>query len=87
MPELGTTRLSAKGQVVIPENIRNRLGLQKGDRFVVVGESDVIILKAIAAPSMRDFDDLIGKVRKQAQKAGLKKAEVKAVIAAARRRK
>lgn len=86
MSTVGTTRMSAKGQVVIPENIRNRLGLQKGDEFVVVGEQDVILLKTITAPSMRDFDNLIEEARKQARQVGLKKSDVKSAIAMARRR-
>jgi AbrB family looped-hinge helix DNA binding protein len=33
--------MSSKGQVVIPEDIRNRLKLKSGSRFVVVGKDDV----------------------------------------------
>ena len=44
MAELATTRLSSKGQVVIPEDVRQRLGLKAGDQFIVVGEGDVVIL-------------------------------------------
>lgn len=40
-----TTTLSSKGQVVIPEEIRERLGLRAGARFVVVAEKGVVIFK------------------------------------------
>jgi AbrB family looped-hinge helix DNA binding protein len=43
MANLATTRVSSKGQVVIPEDIRKRLKLKSGSRFVVVGKDDVII--------------------------------------------
>jgi len=39
-----------------------------------------VILKALKAPSMRDFDDLISKARKQARQAGLKRADIKKAI-------
>jgi len=58
--------MSSKGQVVIPEEIRERLGLQPGVRFVVVGRRDVVILKAISPPSMDAFEDLIREARKKA---------------------
>ena len=59
MDDLATTRLSSKGQVVIPEAIRKRLGLEPGTEFVVLGEDDTVVLKPIAAPSMREFDEII----------------------------
>ena len=33
-----TTRMSSKGQVVIPEEIRTRLGLTAGTQFVAIGD-------------------------------------------------
>jgi AbrB family looped-hinge helix DNA binding protein len=86
MSDLATTRMSSKGQVVIPENIRKRLKLKTGSQFVVVGNGDVVILKAISAPSMDEFDTLIADARKQAKKAGLKKSDIAAAIAKARSR-
>ena len=41
METVATTRMSSKGQIVIPESIRNRLNLKDGAQFVVVGEGDV----------------------------------------------
>jgi AbrB family looped-hinge helix DNA binding protein len=87
MPTLTTTRMSSKGQVVIPEEIRDRLGLQSGTQFVVVGDRDVVILKAISAPSMKEFDNLIAQVRQQVRKSGLKKSDIEAAVAKVRGRK
>jgi len=86
MSDLGTTRMSSKGQVVISENIRKRLKLKTGSQFVVVGNDDVVILKAISAPSMEEFDGLIAEARKQAKQASLKKSDITAAIAQARAR-
>jgi len=80
MAELATTRLSSKGQVVIPEDVRVRLGLRPGAQFMVVGEGDVVILKIISPPAMTEFDELVGKARSQARRAGLKKADIAAAI-------
>ncbi len=44
MAEVAATKMSSKGQVVIPEEIRNRLGLKAGTKFVVVGSEDTLIL-------------------------------------------
>jgi AbrB family looped-hinge helix DNA binding protein len=84
MPNLATTKMSSKGQVVIPEGIRKRLGLKTGAQFVVVGDKDVVILKAISPPSMEDFDALISEARRQAKKAGMKQSDITAAIARAR---
>lgn len=87
MDALATTRMSSKGQVVIPETIRKRLKLEEGAQFVVVGDADVIILKAIALPDLGEFDALIQQARKQAKAAGLKKKDIEAAIAKVRGRK
>lgn len=80
MKLLATTRMSSKGQVVIPEEIRKSLNLTEGNQFVVLGEKDVIILKVVTPPSMKDFDRLIAKARTEAKKAGLKKSDVQKIL-------
>jgi len=87
MQTLATTRMSSKGQVVIPEDVRGRLGLEEGVQFVVVGEGDVVILKTITPPSMDIFDNLIRKAREQAKASGMKRSDVTKAIARARTRK
>lgn len=76
MSKLATTKLSSKGQVVIPEDIRNQMGLHSGDQFLVVAEKDVVILKAIVKPDMSQYRDLIVRTRSAAKKAGLTKKDV-----------
>ena len=87
MADMATTRLSSKGQVVIPEEVRRRLGLKPGVQFVVVGEGDVVILKAVSPPSMEEFDDLLAKARTQARRAGLKRSDIDEAIRKVRARK
>ncbi len=87
MTDLATTRMSSKGQVVIPEEIRKRLGLGEGSQFVVVGEKDTVILKAISFPTMQEFNPLIAEARKQARKVGLKKKNIRDAVLKARGRK
>ena len=69
---VSTTKMSSKGQVVIPEQIRAQLNLEAGSQFVVVGDKDVVILKRISAPTLSEFDGLIKQARSQAKIAGLK---------------
>lgn len=85
MTTLATTTLSSKGQVVIPEAVRRRLGLKAGDQFVVVGEGDVVVLKAVQAPPMSQFDALVADARKGARKAGMPRAAVARAVTRARR--
>jgi len=54
---------------------------------VVVGENDVVILKAISPPSMEEFDALITKARKQDRQAGMKRSDIAAEIAKVRSKK
>ena len=84
MGSLATTKLSSKGQVVIPEEIRQRLGLKEGTQFVVVGERDVVILKSIAPPAMEEFDELVRRARGAARKAGMKPGDVARAVKRAR---
>lgn len=87
MAKLATTKMSSKGQVVIPEEIRDQLGLEPGAQFVVMGQDDVVILKAISPPSMSEFDELIAEARKQARAVGMKRVDIAKAIAQVRARR
>ena len=84
MANVSTTKMSSKGQVVIPENIRKQLNLRAGAQFVVVGEKDVVILKNITPPSLDEFGSLIDKARKEGKKAGIRISDIGDVISKVR---
>lgn len=84
MTNISTTKMSSKGQVVIPEDIRKRLNLKAGAQFIVVGNKDVVILKNISPPELSDFDELIAEARKTAKAAGIKKTDIEDAISKAR---
>lgn len=84
---VSTTRMSSKGQVVIPEQIRTQLDLEAGSRFVVVGDKDVVILKRITMPSLTEFDGLIKQARSQAKAAGLEKSDIENAVTQAWKKK
>ena len=59
MVTIATTRMSSKGQVVIPEEIREKLGLHPGTQFAVLGARGMIILRPLTPPSIEEFDKLV----------------------------
>ena len=64
-----TVRMSSKGQIVIPQDIRGELHVDEGTIFAVVGSNDTIILKKITTPSK---EELIKNLGLFAQKAKVK---------------
>lgn len=86
MSQVATTKMSSKGQVVIPEDIRNKMGLHSGDQFLVLAEKDVVILKIVTRPNMNEYHSLITKARKSAKAAGLTQESVKLAIKVARKK-
>jgi AbrB family looped-hinge helix DNA binding protein len=87
MNQVATTKLSSKGQVVIPEIIRESLHMETGTQFVVIGLDDTIILKSITPPPMSKFKSLLAKAEKAAKTAGLKRADVDAAVSNLRKAK
>ena len=76
--------MSSRGQVVIPERIREQLSLKPGAEFVVVAKGDSLVLQRLSAPSWKEFDGLIREARRQARQAGLRRGDVKRAIARVR---
>jgi AbrB family looped-hinge helix DNA binding protein len=87
MSEAATTRLSSRGQVVIPEEIRSRLGLKAGTQFVVIAEGDTVLFKVLHPPSFGEFKALLSRAQKAPRKAGMKPSDIEAAIKKARERR
>lgn len=80
MVAMSTTKLTSKGQVVIPEAIRDRLGLRAGCRFTVIGGDGVVVLRMIEPPSRNELTQLLAKARAEAKKAGIRPADIRDAI-------
>lgn len=58
--------MTSKGQITIPSEVRNRLGLKTGDRLDFIVEPDGRIM---LAPRRARFEDLRGIFRRPGQRA------------------
>lgn len=55
------TTLGERGQVVIPQSIREHLGMKPKTKFVVFGQGDVIVLKRLELPDVnREWAEIFG---------------------------
>jgi AbrB family looped-hinge helix DNA binding protein len=59
-----TTKLSAKGQVVIPADVRRELGLKPGQTLQVRKAAGGVMLTPVLEKSGRSTDELIAEIRK-----------------------
>ena len=86
-----TIRMSSKGQVVIPQNIREALQASEGSVFAVIGSKDSVILKKIETPSKEDLIKDLEKIAKQgrekADKLGVKESDVPEIVHRRRKEK
>ncbi|MBX9881724.1 MAG: AbrB/MazE/SpoVT family DNA-binding domain-containing protein [Sphingomonas sp.] len=57
------TTLSAKGQVVIPKDVRERLNLAVGDRLEIVERPDGVLLRKQARKSGESFEAIAARIR------------------------
>jgi AbrB family looped-hinge helix DNA binding protein len=84
MTEVVVTRMSSKGQIVVPLAIRKLLKLKVGEFFALVGEDDTIILKKIKIPSEDDFKMVMKWGKKYAKRMKISKQDVLDAIEAYR---
>jgi AbrB family looped-hinge helix DNA binding protein len=71
-PIIDMTKVSEKGQVVIPKEIRDKLKFIEGSKLLVIATEDAVILQRIesVAGKMR-VKDIMDKVRSIASKISL----------------
>ena len=57
------TTMSAKGQVVIPKDVREELGLHPGQALDVVKMNGGVFLRPVTQKSGRSFDEILREIR------------------------
>jgi len=76
MENVEITSVSSRGQVVIPQSLRDKMNIHTGEKFVVIGGDNTIILKKLEMPSFSGIDKLLKKTRDFAKKRGVKESDV-----------
>ena len=73
--EVQITTTSPKGQVVIPQEIREHMKIESGTKFAVYGRGDTIIFKRVELPTIKDFEKLARFGRTFAKSKGIKEKD------------
>lgn len=85
------TKMTSKGQVVIPQNIRERKEIEEGERFIVYDTDDTIVLKRVKnLEKVRDVKELektFSSLWRTAQIKKIKEKEIETEIASHRKEK
>ena len=70
------TKISTKGQVVIPYNIRKELELDVGSSVLITKMKDFVLLKKLDIPDVKkEFEGLVNWGSQWARKKGIKDEE------------
>ncbi len=81
------TRLSSKGQIVIPRRIRENLKLEDGTPFMVMTQDGTICLRKIDMPKAKSWDEAVKPFREAAKKSGFSQDDLFRIIEETRLKK
>ena len=84
MSAVDVTSLSTKGQVVIPQSIRDDLKMKPGAKLMVVSDGENVLIRPLEVPKLETFKALVRESRAYARRAGLKKEDVGKAVRKAR---
>jgi AbrB family looped-hinge helix DNA binding protein len=83
-------KMSSKGQIVIPRDIRAEICASEGTMFAVVSGKDSIVLKKVAMPSKEDLicelKEIAKEGRKRLEAKGVKEADIPNIVEKSRKR-
>ena len=79
-----TVKMSSKGQIVIPQGIRESINADEGTVFAAVASEDAVILKKIKSPTKEELLAELGKIasqgRKRLEKKGIKESDIPDIV-------
>jgi AbrB family looped-hinge helix DNA binding protein len=81
MVEASTTKVSSKGQLVIPANVRKAANLKKGEKILAIAIDDMVVLKKIVDKS---FEETMKPVWTKVRQMGLSEENINDLIDQAR---
>ena len=81
--------MSSKGQVVLPEALRQMYGWESGTAFTILAYKGSIIMQPLKTPTeaeiAAEFEDAFAEARRQAKEAGMTPKDITDAISAVRR--
>lgn len=81
---IGTVKMSSKGQIVIPQGIRDKLNAREGTIFSVMEDNDTLVLKKVNTYSkeelIKSLQKIAKKAEKKAEKLGIKENDVLDIV-------
>lgn len=80
--EMGT--VSARGQICIPTDIREEMGLKEGNKVIFVLQDESLIVKKV---TMQTFAEVTKPLKEEAKRAGFKESEVEKIVQKYRKEK
>lgn len=85
MSEVILTKMSSKGQIVIPKALRELLGIKEGELFALFGKDDTIIMKRVDLPTGEELETILAWGAEHARKRKIKRGDVLKAIDEQRR--
>lgn len=70
-------KISSRGQIAIPSDIRSKLNLKEGQKVLFFVEDDTILIKKILP---KTFAEITKPLKEAAQKAGMKESDVPEIV-------
>jgi AbrB family looped-hinge helix DNA binding protein len=80
--EFSLVKVTRKGQVTIPQNTRERLGIREGDYLVTTEINGIVVLRKVSLPT---WDELFAYGEKYAAEKEITQEDVLRAIRAVRR--
>ena len=77
-------KISARGQIAIPMDIRKGMGLHEGEKVLFVLEDQTLLIKKMTAQT---FAAITKPLKQAAQKIGMKESDVPELVARFREKK
>lgn len=80
--------MSSKGQLVVPQKLRDALGFEPEDRFIAYGEGDYVVFKKVELESLKkEFEDVVKTTSDILKKKGITARVIEEEIEGQRRKK
>lgn len=85
MPEIiEMGKVSSRGQICIPNGIREEMGLKEGNKVLFVLQDSSLLVKKV---SMEAFAEITKPLKEEAKKAKMKESDVEGIISRFRKSK